>query len=70
MDKNSFSRETTINIQRLIELANSFGLPYIEESDGITISVVGEKQLLIFNKINEYVFNKPEVAQCQLIEIY
>lgn len=55
-------RETIINVWRLKELASDFGLPYIEESDGITISVVGEKQLLIFNKV--------EVTKCQLIEIY
>ena len=62
VDKNSFSRETTINVFRLRELAKSFGLPYIEERDGVTISVVGEKQLLIFNKV--------EVTKCQLTEIY
>lgn len=55
-------RETTINIWRLKELANSFGLPCIEEQDGITISVVGEKQLLIFNKLED--------TQCRLIQIY
>lgn len=67
MDKTSFSRETTINVRRLRELATDFGLPYIENMDSLT--VVGEQQLLIFNKIGRLSFNQEE-KQCQLIEIY
>lgn len=66
MDETSFSRETTINVRRLRELSNSFGLPYIENMNSLT--VVGEKQLLIFNKINTD--TKQEETQCRLIEIY
>ena len=66
VDTESFSRETTINIWSLKELSNSYGLPYIENTDSLT--VVGEKQLLIFNK--EHSFNTQEKVQCRLIEIY
>lgn len=60
MDKNSFSRETTINVWKLKELSNDFGLPYIENRDSVT--VVGYEHLLIFSK--------QEDTQCRLIEIY
>lgn len=56
--------ETKINVQRLRILATEFGLPYIEEKDGTTISIVGEQQILIFK------LNQQEERQCQLIEIY
>lgn len=62
VNKESFSRETTINLRRLINLATDFGLPYIEERDGVTISVVGHEHLLVFHK--------QEDTQCRLIEIY
>lgn len=62
MDKTSFSRETIITVRELKALSRDFGLPCIEERDGVTLSVVGEKQLLIFNILEE--------KQCQLIEIY
>ena len=55
-------RETIINVWSLRELASSFGLPYIEEKDGNTISIVGCEQMLIFQK--------QEDTQCRLIEIY
>lgn len=66
VDKNSFSRETTINVRRLKALSSDFGLPCIENTDSLT--VVGEKQLLIFGKINS--FYNSEDTQCRLIEIY
>lgn len=56
----------TINIRYLIELAEEFGLPCIEQDEVLT--VVGEKQLLVFNIITH--FNILEETQCQLIEIY
>lgn len=49
-----------IEIQYLMELAEELGLPCIENNNSLT--VVGEKQLLIFNKQEEH--------KCQLIEIY
>lgn len=66
VDKDSFSRETTINVKELRALSSDFGLPYIENAGSIT--VVGEKQLLIFNK--QHMFYNSEEAQCRLIEIY
>lgn len=48
-----------MDIITLIELAREYGLPCVEREGSIT--VVGEKQLLIFNV---------EETQCQLIEIY
>ncbi len=50
----------TISIRWLKELAEQLGLPCIEAENCLTI--VGEKQLIIFNKREE--------QQCQLIEIY
>lgn len=70
MEKTSLSRETTINVRRLRELATALGIPYIEERDGVTVSLVGEKQLLIFRKVSAQMFNILEETQCQLIEIY
>lgn len=58
--ENKVDKETTISIQRLLELADSYGLACIENKESLT--VVGEKQFLIFNKV--------EVTKCQLIEIY
>jgi hypothetical protein len=58
MDTNWFSHiEETKWIK---SLASDFGLPCIENKNNLTI--VGEKQLLIFKKQEE--------TQCQLIEIY
>ena len=57
-----------ISVKSLKELSNSFGLPCIEEKDGITISIVGEKQDLVFSKIKSF-YNQEE-TQCRLIEIY
>lgn len=67
MDKGSFSRETTtITIRELKALSSDFGLSCIENLDSLT--VVGEKQMLVFNKIDTF-FNQEE-TQCRLIEIY
>lgn len=65
MDKNGFSRETTINIGSLRELSDSFGLSYIENLNSLT--VVGYEKNLVFSK---HTFNNSEVTKCQLIEIY
>ena len=51
-----------INIKQLLQLAEDFGLACIEERDGVTLTIVGEKQHIVFNKA--------EGTQCQLIEIY
>ncbi len=53
---------TTITIQELKNLATEFAMPCIEERDGVTISIVGVDQLIIFHK--------QEDTQCRLIEIY
>ena len=68
VDKNSFSRETTINVKDLKALSSTFGLPCVENTDSLT--VVGEKQLLIFGKISTHMFYNSEDTQCRLIEIY
>ncbi len=53
----------------LIRLAEDFGLPCIERED--TITIMGEKQLLIFNKLNFVnMFTNLEEQKCQLKEIY
>jgi hypothetical protein len=49
-----------MDITTLVELAREYGLPCVEREGSVT--VVGEKQLLIFNIVEE--------TQCQLIEIY
>jgi hypothetical protein len=43
----------------LIELAEEFGLPWIDRSN--TVTVIGTEQLLVFKYLEE--------TQCQLIEI-
>lgn len=58
MDR-SFYKET-LDTRNLKELAIAFGLPCIEEKNGL-ISVVGETNVLLF---------KQEDTQCQLIKIY
>lgn len=57
-----------INILHLKELAKDFGLSYIENKESLTI--VGERQLLIFTKVYEQFLTKQEEKQCQLTEIY
>lgn len=52
--------ETTLTIRWLKELANEFGLAYIEREG--TVTVVGEKQNILFNT--------REGSTCQVIEIY
>lgn len=49
-----------MDIKTLIELAEVFGIPLIRRGDIITL--IGEKQLLIFTTTEE--------TQCQLTEIY
>jgi hypothetical protein len=50
-----------MEISKLLELAEEFGLPCVEREGEITI--IGEKQFLVFNK--------SEVTQClHLKEIY
>lgn len=58
-------REITINARELKALSSEFGLSFIENKGSIT--VVGEKQWLVFDK--QFFYNLEE-TQCRLIEIY
>jgi len=63
--RNTVDREITIKARELKALSSEFGLSFIENAGSIT--VVGEKQWLIFDKQSFY---NPEETQCRLIEIY
>jgi len=63
--RNTVDREITINARELKALSSEFGLSFIENKGSIT--VVGEKQWLVFDK--QFFYN-PEETQCRLMEIY
>jgi len=60
--------DNTVNAMAdILELATELGIPAIIR--GVTITLIGEKQNIIFKIVNNS-FLKSEVTQCQLIEIY
>lgn len=60
--------EETVGKSILKALALEFGISYIEQED--TLTIIGERQHLVFKKYENAIYTYLEETQCQLIEIY